>query len=397
MGRVRRPYWLPLLATAMLYVALSAAAEHPPADSGHVFYARLVTPELDRFTNSPNKSQQQWFASHFFRMRVFTPYFDSRTAWYPNALVYINLYGVDPGTSILQSHPEWILHDAAGRMVYVPYDCKNGSCARYAGDVSNEGFRRWWIGEARRVLARGHYRGLWLDDVNMEFRVGDGSGKEIAPIDPTTRRPMTWDAWRSYIAAFTEEIRAAFPDVEIDQNPIWFAGPQPARDRDSSIQRQIKSADNINIERGVATDQGLTGGTGEFSLHTLFDYIDRVHALGPGVTIEEYDLDDAKREYALAAYFLISTGRDRIGDGNTFPNSWWRGYETELGAPLGPRTYRNGVYSRSFARGMVFLGEPGLHPQNIPLPNAFSAIDGRKLTTVQLSARQGIVLSSTNQ
>jgi hypothetical protein len=377
----------------ILAAALLAANVDPaPRSAGHVYYQRLAAPALDRYTNSPDSAQQKWFRTHFYRMGVFSPYFDAKSSWYPDAVVYVNLYGVDSGTSILKEHPEWILHDGRGRMLYIPFACAKGSCARYAGDVASAGFRQWWIQQMKIVLGRGRYRGLWIDDVNMEFRVGNGTGEEEAPIDSTTGKRMSWDAWRGHIASFTEDIRRAFPDSEIVQNPIWFAGPQPGRDDDSAIKRQIRTADNINIERGIATDQGLTGGTGEWSLNALFGYIDRVHAAGPGVTLGEYDLDDRSREYSLAGYFLISNGNDRIGDGNSYPENWWRGWDVDLGEPTGPRAYNNGIYRRSFSRGMVLLGEPGAAPQTVRLPSEFTTLSGMKITSAMISPKQGMVL-----
>jgi hypothetical protein len=202
---------------------------------------------------------------------------------------------------------------------------------------------------------------------------------------------MTWEAWRNYVATDVEEIRRAFPQAEILHNSIWFGGPQPARDADPAIRRQIRAADNINVERGIASDQGLTGGTGPFSLNALFAYIDRVHAAGPGVTLEEYSPDLRGKQYSLAGYFLISTGRDRIGD-DANPETWWKGYEVELGPPLGPRTSKNGIYSRVFTRGLVFLGEPGVQTQTVPLPGTFTTLDGSSVSSISLSARQGAVL-----
>ena len=34
-------------------------------------------------------------------------------------------------------------------------------------------YRNWWIGQAKGLLATG-YKGLWIDDVNLVMRVGDG-------------------------------------------------------------------------------------------------------------------------------------------------------------------------------------------------------------------------------
>ncbi len=372
-------------------LAISAASdtEVQPGDPGHVYFQRLADPRLDRYTNSPGTLQKEWFREHFFRMAVFSPYFDAKTSWYPNALLYFNLYGVEPNSSIVREHPDWLLRDEAGHLLYIPFACKDGTCAHYAADIANPAFRAQWIRDMAAIQNRFPYRGIWIDDVNMEFRVSDGNGKQTAPIDSTTHRPMTWEAWRNYVASFVEEIRRAFPSAEIAQNPIWYAGPQ--RDSDPAIRRQIRAADNINIERGIASDQGLTGGTGEWSLNALFSYIDRVHAAGPGVTLEEYSPDLRGKQYALAGYFLISNGKDRIGDDSN-PDTWWKGFDVELGSPLGPRTYRNGVFSRRFSRGMVLLGEPGLSSQTVSLNATLHTLDGNIVSEIQLSPRQGVIL-----
>src|SRR3569832_1684713 len=99
--------------TAILLAAATVPAVLPQTssgDPGHVYFQRLAAPELDRYTNSPNPIQQKWFRDHFYRMAVFSPYFDAKTSWYPDGLVYYNLYGVEPESPILHQHPEWILH-----------------------------------------------------------------------------------------------------------------------------------------------------------------------------------------------------------------------------------------------------------------------------------------------
>lgn len=375
----------------MLPVLLPAAASLQAGEAGHVYYERHAAPDLDRWTNSPDRMMQRWFRDHFFRMDVFSPYFDSRTSWYPNALVYKDLYGVQTNSHMYGRHPDWTMRDPRGHSLYIPWNCKGGSCPQYAGDISNPAFRASWIDEAAADLKHG-YLGLWIDDVNAEFRVSDGSGKPAPPIDRATGKPMTWEAWRGYVAAFVEQIRKAFPKAEIVHNSIWFAGPEGVRDRDSAIRRQIAAADNLNIERGIASDTNLTGGTGMWSIHALFDYIDRVHALGCGVTIEEYNVDRAGLEYSLAGYFLISSGNDRIGDAGSNPGDWWSGFDVDLGTPMGPRSYRDGVYQRTFSRGMVLLGEPGLSPRKISLPHSFTTLDNKTITAVELKSRQGVVL-----
>jgi hypothetical protein len=377
-----------------LLASSAAVAAGDGGNAGHVYYQRLAAPDLDRWTNSPDSKAQRWFRDHFFRMGVFSPYFDSRTAWYPNALFYKNLYGLPPDSHAYAEHPDWALRDQRGHPLYIPWNCTGTTCPQYAGDIANPAFRTWWITEARATLARG-YRGIWIDDVNAEFRVSDGAGKPLPPTDRVTGQTMTWAAWRGYVAAFLEQIRAAFPKAEIVHNSIWFAGPEGVRDADPAIRRQIAAADNINIERGIATDKGLTGGTGIWSIHALFDFVDRVHAAGHGVTLEEYTVDRPGLEYSLAGYFLISTGRDRIGDAATNPGNWWKGFDVDLGEAAGPRTWHDGVFQRTFSGGMVLLGEPGLSPRKISLPHTFSTLDGEKVNSVDIRAREGIILLNT--
>ena len=376
-----------LLAACLLALSLVVRAGQP----GRVYYQRLATPDLDRWTNAPDAATQRWFRGHFFRMGAFTPYFDSRAVWFSNALVYRDLYGIPIDSRVSREQPEWVLHDSDGRRLFVPWNCNGTTCPQYAADVASPAFRAWWIAEARSILLRG-YLGLWIDDVNTEFRVSDGTGRSVAPIDRVTGRPMVWTAWRNYVAEFVEQIRTAFPTAEILHNSIWFAGPNGIRDADSSIRRQIAAADNINIERGIASDPGLSGGKGQWSVYALFDYIDRVHALGKGVTLEEYVLDRSAREYALAGYFLISSGKDRLGDASTAPSNWWSGYDVDLGTPLGSRSYRNGIFRRAFSQGLVLLAEPKLQPQTITLPTAFTTLDGVPVRSVTLAGHQGVVL-----
>jgi len=380
-----------------LAFALSAAFLLPAlwgGDSGKVQFERLAEPGLDRYTNSPSGSQKQWFRDHFMRMMVFSPYFDNKISWFSHGLVYLNLYGVPKDSPLLHEHPDWILRDQRGSLLYIPWNCGQGTCPQYAGDIANPQFRAWWIARARTVLAHGYF-GLWIDDVNTEFRVSDGTGKQIPPIDSSSGRVMSWDAWRNYVAEFVEQIRAAFPQIEITHNSIWFAGPPGVRDADPAIQRQIRAADYINIERGIANDRNLTGGTDIWSIHALFAFVDRVHAAGRAVTLEEYELTDrSMQQYALAGYFLISSGNDRLGDTSTNPDNWWGGYDVDLGTPAGPRTDKDGIYQRTFSCGMVLLGEPGLRNQTVSLKGPMKTLDGQEVESVSLSGRVGIVLRS---
>jgi hypothetical protein len=379
-----------------IFMSLCAGTLAWGQSPGHVNFFTYANSSFDAFTSSPSLSTQQWFNQHMAGMTVFSPYFDSRTSWYPNGYVYQDLYAIQPGSWLQTNHPEWIAHDQYGNWLYMPWNCSGGSCPEYAGDISNPDFRAWWISNIQSIVSGGGYTHLWIDDVNMEFRVGDGWGNQVAPVDKYTGQPMSYDTWRYYVAVFTQQIRAALPNTKIMHNSIWFADSAGAWASDTYIQQQIAAADYINLERGIASDAGLTGGTGFWSIYNFFNYVDDVHAQGKGVNLMAYQLNTAQQQYNLASYYLISNGSDFVGDWTTNPNNWWSGYSTELGTPLGPRTYSNGVFQRNFTGGMVILGEPGLGSQTVQLPGSYQTLDGSWVSSVTVTGWQGIVLLASS-
>jgi hypothetical protein len=371
------------------------AARLPAAGEGHVNYAEYTNSSTDAFTNSPTLAQQQWMRAHFSEMIVFSPYFDSRTSWFPNASVYQDLYAIYVGSSVATSHPDWVLHDQYGAWLYIPWGCSNGTCPQYAANIANPAFRAWWISQAQTTIARGNYPGLFIDDVNMEFRVSDGWGTFVTPMDTNTGQQMGWAAWRSYVAGFVEQIRAALPNEQITENSIWYSNPTGTLGQDSFINRQIATASSINIERGIASDGGLTGGTGFWSVYNLFNFIDSVHATGKAVNFQENKLSAAGQEYGLASYFMISNGNDSIEDESTTPDNWFTGYAVDLGSALGPRTYSGGVFRRNFTNGVAIMGEPGLATQTVSLGGTFKRLNGASVTSVSIGGSQGIILQGT--
>jgi hypothetical protein len=362
-----------------------AAGVKPPDPAGQVRFLNHANSSFDRYSQSPPRATQAWMRDHYSRMLTYNPYFDTRLQWYPFAWLYQNAYAIRSSSS----HPEWILRDADGNMLYIPWGCSDGTCPQFAGDFGNKEFRANWIREARQVLDQG-YLGLFIDDVNLTWRVGDGNGDQVIPIDPRTQAPMTLANWRRYFAEFMEEIRSALPEIEIAHNAIWFAGNAD----DPYIKRQIAASDYFNLERG-ATDAGLTGGTGTFGFETFLSFVDAVHALGSGVVLMDYGSTLQQREYALAAWFLISNGTDFMSSDQlawTAPDMWWAGYELDLGEAKGERYSADGVLRRDFACGMVLLNQPGMPRRTITVAPPQRRVDGTRVTSITLDAASGAVL-----
>lgn len=354
---------------------------------GTVRFVKGAASDFDRYTRSPSPAQQQWMRAHYWRMRTYSPYFDSRLSWFPDAWVYKDLYAIHVGSTPAEAHPEWLLRDADGNRLYIPYGCAAGTCPQYAADIGHVPFRADWLATARATLAKG-YAGLFVDDVNMDLsRVSNGAGDPVVPWDPRTGTAMINADWRRYMAEFTEEIRRAFPTHEIVHNALWFFGHD-----DPSIQRQLASADYIELERGV-NDAGLRGGNGKYGFERLLAHLDWLHARRKGVVFDAEAGTESGREYGLAAYFLVDSGRDFLGnDPGGTPDDWWRGYEVVLGPPSGARYAWNGVLRRDFQHGLVLLNPPEASRQTLTLEQPHIDLAGQRRTAVTLGPAEGAVL-----
>lgn len=376
-----------LLLTILLSGTGLFAAPVGKARPGVVRVVVRTSPSWDKWTSTKSPETRQWFNANIWRMMVFSPYFDGKVSWYHGAWAYVDMYAVYAKGEIAKAHPDWILKDPSGNRLYIPWGCHDGTCPQYAGDVSNTAFRSWWIANAQKLQRIG-YRGLWIDDVNMEFRVGDGQGRQVAPLDRNTGKPMTYTDWKRYVAEFMEQVRKAFPTMEIVHNAIWFASA-PQREADPYVRRELAAADYINLERGTS-DGGLTGGSGPFALTRFLEYIDHIHDLGRGVILDNGGKTD---EYALASYFLVSSGSDGVGLPHYSPAEPFPGAQVDLGNPIGPRESWNGMLRRVYSKGIVLINPPGSSPKQIQAVSFLRRADGTKAAQIRLGPAEGAVFS----
>jgi hypothetical protein len=332
-------------------------ADVPTAPDGEVRFYAKHQPAWDKYDSS--QASFDFYNLHYDRMQVYSGYwvgtFDDR---YSRGWVYKDSYALKPGWAITSQHPEWILRDSSNNRLYIPWGCSDGTCPQYAADFGNPAFRSWWIGELSAVFAANTYAGVWVDDVNMDFRVGNGSGAHVTPIDPRTGTTMTLADWRRYMAEFMEQIRAAFPTKEIAHNGIWFSDNSRT---DLFIRRQILAGDYFNLERGFS-DGGIVAGTGRYGISTYMAFVDYVHSLNRAVVQMEYTGSTTLREYGLAGYLLTNTGRDFISSDEEFwvaPGYWWTGWETNLGNAKSARYSIPGGWRREFTCGYAeMMGPP---------------------------------------
>ena len=112
----------------------------PGSPEGRVPFFNVADIDFDPFSADPTPPEQLWMRQHYSRMLTYQPYFDTRLAWYPGAWVYKDLYGIKQDWDVLDEHPEWILRDADGNMLYIPFECSGGTCPQFAGDFGNPRF-----------------------------------------------------------------------------------------------------------------------------------------------------------------------------------------------------------------------------------------------------------------
>jgi hypothetical protein len=372
-----------------LVVADAASAATPEA--GEATLMLNAKSAFDPYVTAATPQTRQFAQQRYWRMRAYPPFFDRALGWAAPTQFYKDLYAIyNPRQSgLVEQNPDWVLRDDAGEPLYIQYDCAGGSCPQFAADIGNPEWRRHWIEEAAGELAKG-YVGIFVDDVNMEMRVSDGSGEFVRPIDPRTEAPMTDEDWRRYVAEFTEEIRTAFPDAEITHNALWWA-----EHSDPFVQREIAAADAIELERGFS-DDGLTAGRGTYGFLTFVDHVEWLHAQGKTAIYEPHEIADVRaREFELAGYFLLQRGSDALAvdeDGEAYPDRFWHGWNADLGRPRGGLRIRHGLLSRKFARGLVLLNQPDSPRRRIELSRRYVRLSGRPVRSVRLGAGRGLVL-----
>jgi hypothetical protein len=394
-GRAAR--WLGgTLIAGLLLAALPASGF-----GAEVRLLRNATSEFDKFITNPSPASQAWMRRNYSEMRGYSPYFDNNAfEWSPPpASFYKDLYAIynsPAGHQLIAAHPDWVLRDGAGRPLYIPYACSAGTCPQYAGDVGNPAYRAHWIAAARQTFDQSRtrspdgsgYMGIFIDDVNLEMKVGNGDGELVAPFDPRTGSTMTRPNWQRYVAEFTEEIRAAFPGAQITHNPLWWLPHS-----DPEVRRQVAAADVIELERGF-NDAGLTRGGGRYGYNTFLRHISWLHRRGRKIVVEPYLDTKAQARYEVAGYLLTRRAGDSISSKfRTEPpvsgGKWWRHWRTDPGRPRGHRKQRGGVWLRRYGRGTAVVNPPGASAKTIRFKRPHRSLTGKVSRRFRLGPREG--------
>lgn len=432
------------LVWASITVLTACGVGQPSPEAGDVHFYKVTDKPFQRFLEDMSPDEEQWMLVRYFRMQVSAPFFNSHsydrtvtdhTEWYKRGLLYKDLYAIyncpdyegcnDPLWAdywdVINNHPEWILVTPPGgppipERLYLKFGCceAEDTCPQFAGDIGNPEFRAQWIAAAAALLDGGDYRGLFVDDVNMDLHrsVVNNLREFTTPLDPRTGSAMTATNWQLYMVAFLEEIREAFPDIEIVHNSPWLHEENWMNTR---LQHQVDAADYIMIERGV-NDAGFD--LNPDRLDDFFDFNDGVHNRNRLVIHLTSILDNdfplpsqppagvtgfndiiattnplRQLEYSLAGWMLISNGRDLYGSRDrSNPNNWWSGFNVNLGQALGPRYQWMNVHRRDFEHGMVLLNGPEGGLKRLSLPTTHYRLNRDLTDEVTLRNKSAAIL-----
>ena len=230
-------------------------------------------------TSAEPRVRQEWMRAHYWRMRAYSPYFDTRPRWFRNAWVYQDAYAIYRGRRLGARAPASGSCATAAGAGSTSRRLRAGSCPQYAADIGNPAFRAQWIAGATRQPAPRLHR-----PVHRRRQHGPRSrtGRDARSAARPAHRPAD-DARR--LAALHGRLHEADPPrrSRATRSCTTRSG-SPATRPDRAA--PARAADLIEIERGF-NDAGLTGGAGA-SGWELLGFIDRRHADGQGVILDGY-------------------------------------------------------------------------------------------------------------
>src|ERR1700733_16011745 len=82
--------------TALLLAVQLGFTRTEQGSSGKVRFVMRIDPSIDPFVGSGNPYYEQWIRTHWWRMMVYSTWFDNKTRWYSGGLLYKDCSGIYP-------------------------------------------------------------------------------------------------------------------------------------------------------------------------------------------------------------------------------------------------------------------------------------------------------------
>lgn len=442
-----------LAAAAVLLTLATDAAHAAVAPAGRIEVSRRVEPTLDDYIRTPFEQtplasmteNQQWLSTHARPLVVH----DSDpavslnvTGWAskPKVAVYYNATGVSPwNPTAMKQASKWLLKRGNKPIMVDGWR---------ALDLTKPAARTWWLygtdGKATCNPDRGQraaldlyacgYSSLWLD--NALTNPSQGYSPAIKVKSAT---------WARGVLTLLKTLKAKKPKgTTFTINMHWTDtdfgwAPKPKLKSSNPAMRAAKYADQVIIEGG-AIDPGLhyaLPAKQQWSYGRVLKFADAAHKLKIKLQWEKTSSDDLTANptpisgspkpapaaacgdsgatrwtngsaqwqgHVRAAAFNYATALatfktgDSVGDMCEYPGRGWKGYEADLGTPVGKR-YTNGkLIIRKFSKGVIAINpsdatvrfappKPGVDLASTTWPQPTAAV-----TAVNLQSRSAAVI-----
>ncbi len=245
-----------------------------------------------------------------------------------------------PGDDVVQE--DWLYHYDGQRV----YWCAWGW---YLAEITNPGWRAWWIEQIRDQLADNEDDGLFADSVSVPNYLGNDQWRPVLPaLDETFE--ATWAAW---LGDWMTWVRGEFGG----QYALIVNAGALVTTRDPT---DYSRADGVMVEG--------YGGWGEYARFEMGDWRlqqDRVRALADQdriVILQNTIADPAERLWILANYLLVKGDHTYLNLETSQDAEWFPEYDLPVGTPTSPafstvEELRNsaGLYARAFSGGLVLI------------------------------------------
>ena len=306
------------------------------------------------------------------------------------------LAGYNNGTLAQHSQKDtypssWYIRDPQGNKIMNDWNL-------WLMDPGNPAWVQNRLDECRKVIAKSHYNGCYLDNMGYGFiKYNPLTGK---PINPRTRTFWTYADWQKAASAEAAYINSQMPGVAIVANGLvdgatFFGDPSS-----SSLLSASDAAVSEVFIRGSRDSISWTPSTAAWKQD--LDMVVRARQLGKPIHVTTKiwipaSTQQIKRWHDLAAAtFLLGTD----GHVSSFHFSSARyelpnltgGNIARIGTPIADYQVVAGAYLRKFVAGIVVVN-PTTETRTVNLGGVYTHDSGQRMSSVTLAPMTGSILT----